>query len=242
MFLSAFLKQAQKNKSNDYIREVIVLMDLEDCIKAVVAYTDAEKSSDIRLLEQICNVIIEKAAKILIETQQAEYNRNQNWISQNSLLLFSKTLQKVVNVIQTMPNEAPKKIFDAIPEKALQVLDERRAKLSQNQLVFFINDWWQISWSIAKDKKQNADAVKNNLYNILQQAMTILPQQQYPQKLSQLSTSELSKFLEDEIQDIRQEFNSVLERATYLLVDGQIVHTQFQLFIGIWRFAIGRRY
>ncbi|MEC4816915.1 MAG: TAXI family TRAP transporter solute-binding subunit, partial [Scytonema sp. PMC 1069.18] len=127
------IEQAQKNKADDYIREVTTLMDAQDCIETVFAHTNAEKSGGTLQAKQI-SVIVEKTAKILVEKYQAERDRYHHLISQHSLESFSKTLRKVVNVIEKMPDNVRNEVFKMAPEKAVEFLDERQKNISKNFL------------------------------------------------------------------------------------------------------------
>lgn len=230
-WLTQRLEQIRKNKADDYIREVNALMDAEDCIKAAVKYRylEAKQSNNSQQLENIKDAIAQKVAKILVEAKVAELALalKQNLISVDSEESFSKTLQKVNNAIEKILFDESKKIFDDVPQKAIKMLEGR-----QNEPL----DIWQKLFGVKSvDELRKTEKNKlnqNDLDETLQKAK--IP----TDKRQPLQPSELTKFMESESLEIRQDLNAIFKRAVNALVEERISQESFQSFRVIWQVAV----
>ncbi len=229
-------EQRRKNKADDYILEVTALMDAEECVEGIVKYINAKESNYSHQLKQFRDIIAEKAAKILVEKQVAELAITSKLISTDSLKSFSKTLRKVVNAIEKMPEEASEEIFNVIPERARQVLDKRKTKDFTNQLLPLKLFLYRLFRPISLDELANIEneKLKINLDKTLQNAKTPT------EKLQPLQEAfEFAQFLESESLEIRRDLDSILKRAVNALIEERISQESFQSFRVIWQIAKG---
>ncbi len=230
-------EQARKNKADDYIREVTALMDASDCVHAVVEYLKADKSNDTGQVKKFSEVIIEKAAKILIEKRSAEIDRSQNLISSDSLKSFSKTLRKVVNAIEKVPEQATEELFNAISQRATELWVGHRKKRLQNRWLPFVNDLQPKFFGlmpIDKLQKTQTTKLKISLDETLRNALA--PKDTW-QPLSE--ESQFEQFLESEHLEIRRDLDSIFKRAVNALVEERISQESFQSFRVVWQIATG---
>lgn len=130
-------EQKRKDKADDYIREVTALMDAENCIKTVVEYLKAKESNDSEQKAKFKNILVEKAAKILVKKQEADLDNRKKLISNESLNSFQKTLSIVVSAIKKIPESD--KIFHKIIEQATFSLVKQWKKPLFNQFLSFIS-------------------------------------------------------------------------------------------------------
>jgi flagellin-specific chaperone FliS len=225
-WLTQRFEQIRKNKADDYIREVNALMDAEDCIKAVVGYIEAEQSNNSQQLKNLKDVITEKVAKILVEKRVAELALGKKLISEESLKSFSKTLRKVNNAIEKLSIDESEKIFHNVPQKAIKILSERQKEpMDILQKVFGVK-------SADELRKTEKDTLNpKDLDDTLQKAK--IP----ADKRQSLQLSELTKFIESETLEIRQDLNAIFKRAVNALVEERISQESFQSFRVIWQVA-----
>ncbi|WP_166482210.1 TAXI family TRAP transporter solute-binding subunit [Scytonema sp. UIC 10036] len=229
-------EQARKNKADDYIREVTALMDASECVHGVAEYLRAYNSNNTKQLKKFSEVIIEKTAKILIEKKSAEIDRSQNLISSDSLKSFSKTLRKVVNAIEKIPEQATEELLHTISERATELWDGYRQKRLQNRWLPFVSNWQTKSFeliSVDNQKTQTA-TLKSNLDATLRNA---LAPKDTRQTLSE--ESQFEQFLETEHLEIRRDLDSIFKRAVNALVEERISQESFQSFRVVWQIATG---
>ncbi|WP_017316745.1 TAXI family TRAP transporter solute-binding subunit [Mastigocladopsis repens] len=239
-------EQRRKNKADDYIREVTVLMDASDGVQAVIEYLNAKESNDTDKLKKLSDVITEKAAKILVVKRIAQLDHSDKLISNDSLKSFSKTWRKVVNAIEKIPENASEEIFHGIPQKAIEILDKSdkrrlhnqfRQKRLHNQLLSLIHGWWQKFFgSISLDELQKIEneKLKANLNETLQNALAPKDTRQTLQEPSQLS-----QFKESESLEIWRDLDAIFKRAVNALVEERISQESFQSFRVVWQIAVG---
>ena len=230
--LSGFLwvtqrfEQIRKNKADDYIREVNSLMDAEDCIQAVVGYLDAEQSNNTQQLKTFKDLIIDKAAKIMIEKRIAELASQKSLISNESLISFGKTLRKIINAIEKLPVNVSTEIFNDIPYKATVIVD--------NWQIEPTDIWQKILRVTSADELRKTEKNKFNqkdLDEVLQKCITPANKRQI------LQLSDSTKFLQSEILEIRRDMNAIFKRAVNALVEERISQESFQSFRVIWQVA-----
>lgn len=227
-WLTQRFEQIRKNKADDYIREVNALMDAEDCIKAVVGYLEAKQSNNSQQLKNLKDVITEKVARILVEKRVAELAVEKKLISKESLKSFSKTLRKVNNAIEKLSIDESEEIFNYIPQKAIEIINEQ-----QNEPV----DIWQKLFGV-----KSADELRKTERNKLNQQDLdeTLEKAKIPaDKRQSLQLSELTKFLDSETSEICQDLNAIFKRAVNALVEERISQESFQSFRVIWQVAAG---
>ncbi|MBF2067779.1 MAG: TAXI family TRAP transporter solute-binding subunit [Calothrix sp. C42_A2020_038] len=227
LWLTQRFEQIRKNKADDYIREVKVLMDAEDCLKAFAAYLEAQKSNS-QQLTNIEEIIVEKAAKILFEKRVAEIAHQKKLISSESLKSFGKTLRKVINTIEKLSVDISEKIFQQIPQKATELVGEdENISIDLWQKLFGVNSADELR------KTQTNQFTKQDLDGILQKIKMPIDQRQV------LQLSDLAQFLESETSEIRQDLSAIFKRAVSALVEERISQDSFQSFRVIWQVAAG---
>ena len=229
-------EQTRKNKADDYIREVTALMNASDCVQTVAEYLNANTSNDTKQLIKFRDVITEKVAKILVEKRVAELGQSKKLISDDSLKSFSKTLRKVVNAIENMPQQISKEIFNNIPQKATEVLDEQHKRHLHNQLLPFINNWQKFFGLMSLNELQNTEneKLKTNLDKTLQHAKASADMRQ-----ALLEPSQFAQFLKSESLEIQRDLDAIFKRAVNALVEERISQESFQSFRVVWQIAVG---
>lgn len=221
------LEQIRKNKADDYIREVTALMDTEECIKAIFEYSNPDNLNKKEQLNKFKNVIIEKAAKILVEERVSELAFHRELISPHSRDSFKKTLDTIINAITNISLHAFQDIdiFAEIIKKAEKLLEDKQEKDFQNNLLFFMDSWqkWFGVMSIDKLISIESEKLKINLGLGLESA----------------KTNTNKEPLESKILQIRQDLDAIFKRAVNALVEERISQDSFQSFRVIWQIAIG---
>lgn len=235
-WLKQRFEQRRKNKADDYIREVTALMDALDCFQAVVKYLNAKKSNDTEQLKKFNDVITKKAAKILYEKEVAVLAHSHKLISHDSLISFDKTLKIVVKAIEKIPEQAPDEIFQAIPQKAKEVLKEQQEKRLQNQLLPFNHGWQKFFGLMSLDELQNTEneKLKESLDVTLQ---TLRAPANTRQALPEPSL--FAQFLKSESLEIQRDLDAIFKRAVNALVEERISQESFQSFRVVWQIATG---
>jgi TRAP transporter TAXI family solute receptor len=240
-------EQARKNKADDYIREVTALMDASECVHAVAESLKAKNLNDTKQLSKFNEVIIAKAAKILIEKRLADLDRQQNLISSDSLKSFSKTLRKVVNAIERTPEQIAEDFLQAISQKAVEMWEEYRQKRLRNRWLPFVDDFQQrflrsllaqavpgLSHPTDKMLTTQTILLKTSLDETLRNA---LAPKDTRQSLSE--ESQIEQFLETEHLEIRRDLDAIFKRAVNALVEERISQESFQSFRVVWQIATG---
>lgn len=228
------LEQARKDKADDYIREVTALMDAEDSLHTLV---ELANNSSLDMSNQgletnwQVSFVIDKIAKILVEKYDAEIARSRGLISQESVISFSKTLRRVVKVLEQSPNELANYIFMQIPERAMIVGRDRQKRQSRKNLIPALIGF---NPSLPAFPGKKPSPVANNLtyQTVLNQAKT--PTNSTP---TQIITFDW-QFITSESKLIRADLEAIFKRAVNALVEERITQGSFQAFRGIWQIAV----
>ena len=212
-------EQRRKDKADDYIREVTALMDAEDCIKALVEYLKAKESNDSEQKAKFQNILVEKAAKILLKKREAELDYRKRLISDQSLNSFRRTLERVVSAIKKMLES--EEIFSKILNEAMEIL----VKQGKKRLLHLM--------SLDKSEITLKEKFKADLDKNLSEAksLTNIPQA--------LQSSQFVQFLKSASQEIQRDLDAILRRATTALVEERISQKSFQSFRVVWQIAAG---
>lgn len=92
------IEQKQKDKADDYIREVMALLYANDCIQEVIDLMSATQPS-VQEIQQTVQAIFEQANKALADQEKARKNLKNQKGSQGSLQSFQVALQLATDTI-----------------------------------------------------------------------------------------------------------------------------------------------
>lgn len=236
LWLNQRLEQTRKNKADDYIREVSALMDAEDCIKTIIEYLDPNNSNDNQRKQKLKGVIVEKAAKILLETKLSEIARRKKLISFDSSNSFKNTQEIVICAIKKISREESTDILQKIAQVGRVLLDNRRKKYLKNQLLPFNSNWFNLPGLISLEKLQYSHyrEIKEGLNEKVKQYLnTEIDTSNWE------SGSDLAPLLSSELMEISQSLNTIFKRAVNALLEERISQESFQSFRVIWQIAVG---
>lgn len=93
------IEQRQKEKADDYIKEIIALMDAKDCIHDVTRLVGSAAKLRADELEPMQAAVIQQVNAALDEQSEAQIAYRRKKISENSLESFKFTLQLLVDTI-----------------------------------------------------------------------------------------------------------------------------------------------
>lgn len=228
------LEQARKDKADDYIRETTALIDAKDCLNELVElgeYQSFDQANNKLKTNPQVSLVIDKIAKILVEKYDSEIAQARGLISQESVISFSKTLRKVVKVLEQSHSELANYIFTQIPNRAAEVGRDRKLRQRKQSLIPAMIGFNPHLPTLPGFKKPQV--INQQTYQIaLNHAKT-------PGNIPSTRVLILNKqFLESETQLIRDDLEVIFKRAVNALVEERISQDSFQTFRGIWQIAI----
>lgn len=224
-------EQRQKDKADDYIREVVALMDTGECLQAMGEWISTTAMQNEPKLQQAYALVVENAAKVLVECRKSDQAGQYSQISSESLASFNRTFNRVVSAIAPIAHQNQFPLQADILTTATGRLHPRtrrpaslwgfppsfRRGLEMLGLLPRPDGFWQ---------QQLETDFKAALATALEQAPNLE------------AGAKLGDFLDGIGQDIRQDLDTILKRAVKALVEERISQESFQSFRVVWQIAL----
>jgi TRAP transporter TAXI family solute receptor len=224
------LEQRQKDKADDYIREVVVLMDAADCLKALGEFLTATAEPNEPRLHQAYTLVVENTAKVLVECRKSEQTRQNQRISQESLASFNRTFHQVVSAIAPIAHQKQFNIQVDVLKTATVLMSQQahRPSLSVGFLPS-LRRWLERLGLWSRPNGFPQKQLETDLNTAFATAFARFP--------SLEACPKLSDFWDGIGQDIRQDLDLILKRAVKALVEERISQESFQSFRVVWQIA-----
>jgi TRAP transporter TAXI family solute receptor len=226
------LEQARKDKADDYIREVVALMDAEDCFQAIVSFKKAESAQNAWAMEQFHNTLVKKTTKILVEQQKSILAWKNGMISSESLQSFNKTATMVIEALTLLSDtEEFNQIRDKIISNAAAIIRAKRPRKTLWYWLKLVPTIWKPGLrSISQSNALLGEQTKADLNVLFTQAVKM------PNQI--VAISDLSQLLEVGCNKFRQDLDAIFKRSVNALVEERISQESFQSFRVVWQIAL----
>lgn len=209
------IEQRQKEKADDYIKEIISLMDAKDCINDVARLVGGAAKLRAEEVEQIKTAVIQQVNDALDEQVEAQKAHSRNKISENSLESFKFTLQLFV---------------DAIAWAMVRLRTDQSSNSKQIQQAL---DTLFVPEAATTPRSQERNAQKSAFKEAIAARFEAMVRRKETMPESPQS------FKANSSERIRQALDSIFKRAAEALVEERVSAESFQSFRTVWQIATG---
>lgn len=224
-------EQRQKDKADDYIREVVALMDTGECLQAMGELIAATAAQQQPKLQQAYTLVVENTAKVLVECCKSDQAGLHPRISSESLASFNRTFNRVVSAIAPIAHQNQFPLQADVLTTATRRMHPRTRRPS---LPWGLPPSFRRGLEILGLLPQPDNAWKEQLETDLKAALAMAVEQAPNLEVG----AKLGDFLDGIGEDIRQDLDKILKRAVKALVEERISQESFQSFRVVWQIAL----
>jgi hypothetical protein len=222
-------EQRQKDKADDYIREVVVLMDTGECLQAMGELIAATAIQQEPKVQQTYTLVVENAAKVLVECRKSDSAGQHPRISSESLASFNRTFNRVVRAIAPIAHQAQFPLQSDVLKTATRRMHPRTRR-SLRGLPPQLRRGLEVLGLLPQPDNTWHQQLETDLKAALAMALEQAPTLE--------AGAKLGNFLDEIAQDIRQDLDTILKRAVKALVEERISQESFQSFRVVWQIAL----